>query len=248
MIPSPGRIELRPWTWGAATYACAGALIFASLAAYLPREVYLFVTPYFYPPPYDFAESLAWVEYVLAQSLYPLLTLWFILALSVHRGYQATHLWTAAPSWEISRWAALLVGVAAYTAFEQFLFLHIVPDSWREDIRPFIDMLQSPLAPFVAFAAVVLAPLAEELVFRRILFDSFAETWLRGFGAAVLTSAVWAVIHDYSWTATGAIFVSGLLLCLLRQASRSLWPPIAAHAAANAYAVAAISYSLPATP
>ncbi|HEY4217312.1 MAG TPA: type II CAAX endopeptidase family protein [Gemmatimonadaceae bacterium] len=77
--------------------------------------------------------------------------------------------------------------------------------------------------------AVILAPIAEETLFRGLLLQRWAEKW--GTWRAVLaTSALFAVGH----VELLGHFVFGLVMCALYLRTRSLWVPIATHALNNA--------------
>jgi len=86
--------------------------------------------------------------------------------------------------------------------------------------------------PVLILGVVVAAPLAEELLFRGLLYG-----WLRrclpvGW-AAVLDGAVFGLAHR-SWTLAVPLGLVGAGLCLLYERWRSLWPSVLAHAALNA--------------
>lgn len=87
---------------------------------------------------------------------------------------------------------------------------------------------QSPLW-LQAMIVVVLAPLAEELVFRGVLLHRFARRFGLGRGI-VISSALFGVMHMNPI----AITVFGMLLCVLHVRSRSLWATTLAHALNNA--------------
>jgi len=83
------------------------------------------------------------------------------------------------------------------------------------------------------FAVVVLAPLAEEFVFRGVLYTGLR----RSFGpvlAAVASAAVFSAIHQSAYGAV-ALFGLGFGMALLYERSGSLASPIAVHAAFNAF-------------
>jgi membrane protease YdiL (CAAX protease family) len=95
----------------------------------------------------------------------------------------------------------------------------------------------------VAFAAVFVAPLVEEIAFRRVIY-SFTRTFLSPFGALVLTSAVFAGFH-MSVVTFPVLFCLGAVLQLLVNHHKSVYPAMFYHAAHNACAMillAAIKY------
>ncbi len=99
----------------------------------------------------------------------------------------------------------------------------------------------------MAFAAVIAAPLCEEIVFRGYLYPL-----LKKFGgitaAAICTSLVFAAAHGHL-TAILPLFVFGVVLVLLYEKTGSLWVPIAAHFCFNGATVgvtfAARYYDIP---
>jgi membrane protease YdiL (CAAX protease family) len=87
-------------------------------------------------------------------------------------------------------------------------------------------------------AVGILGPIAEELIFRGVLFTKLLQTKLGLVGTVLLTSVGWACLHfDYSWQVIAMFVICGILLGLARHTSRSLWTPIAMHILWNLYAV-----------
>jgi hypothetical protein len=87
---------------------------------------------------------------------------------------------------------------------------------------------------------VVLAPLVEELVFRRVVLD--ALTSRTGPRIALIGQAViFALYHMTPWL-WGPTFIVGIACGWLAQRRATLWPAIALHAAYNAVLVAAVYY------
>lgn len=79
---------------------------------------------------------------------------------------------------------------------------------------------------------VVVAPVAEEIVFRGVLLPALNDRWPAGW-AVFVSSALFALIHVSPFTMV-PVFVLALGLGWLMLRSRSLWVCIAAHAAFNA--------------
>jgi membrane protease YdiL (CAAX protease family) len=91
----------------------------------------------------------------------------------------------------------------------------------------------SPAGTVVAFAAVMVgAPVAEELIFRGMLFRLARDRWGAA-GAAVLTALFFGIAHWSPWSLFGVVGL-GLLLAALYHWTGSLLAPIAAHASHNA--------------
>ena len=104
----------------------------------------------------------------------------------------------------------------------------------------FTIWIQTPLAVSIlrVLAVSILGPIAEELIFRGMLFSRFSRTKMGAFGAIVLTSALWAVMHYfYSPGVIGVIFIGGLLLGAARHYSKSIVFPVLMHITWNLFAV-----------
>ncbi len=88
----------------------------------------------------------------------------------------------------------------------------------------------------VIIAVVILAPIAEEIFFRGVVFNA----WLREGGprwAFIGSSVVFAIIH-ISVVALLPIFLLGLALAWIYQRTGNLLAPIAMHATVNGISVA----------
>lgn len=88
----------------------------------------------------------------------------------------------------------------------------------------------------VIIAAVLLAPLGEELFFRGYMYSS-----LRGrmpvFWAALISAALFGATHPIfgstAWNLVPVLAMAGFAMCLLYERTGSLWPSIAFHMAMN---------------
>lgn len=88
----------------------------------------------------------------------------------------------------------------------------------------------------VVLAVVILAPIAEEVFFRGVVFNA----WLRESGvrwAVIGSSALFAIIH-LSVVALVPIFLLGLALAWIYRRKGNLLAPIAMHATVNGISVA----------
>jgi len=94
----------------------------------------------------------------------------------------------------------------------------------------------SPLGfAFVLLNAVVVAPLAEELLFRGFLYAALRR-YAGPLGAISVSAAIFALLHDYP-LGLPPLFLLGFLLAYLYERTGSLAAPIAAHAANNLYSM-----------
>jgi membrane protease YdiL (CAAX protease family) len=86
-------------------------------------------------------------------------------------------------------------------------------------------------------AVSILGPIAEELLFRGVLFGVL----VRRFPVApviVVLAIVWSLLHvSYDWSVIALIFVDGLILGVARDRTRSVIPPMLMHIAWNLYAI-----------
>ncbi len=120
----------------------------------------------------------------------------------------------------------------------------LVPFQTDEEMGPFARMaLTGPLGLSIwASIALLLAPLAEELLFRGILLSGFSASWGRAPAGWVVT-ALFTLTHVtefwYYWPAAIAVTAFGALALWLRLRSGSLLPAVGAHVGYNAILVAA---------
>lgn len=81
---------------------------------------------------------------------------------------------------------------------------------------------------------VIVAPIAEELLFRGYLFGKLrkhAPLW----ASILITSLLFAVVH-FQWNVSIDVFALSIILCLLRVWSGSLWPSVLLHMLKNGVA------------
>lgn len=100
-----------------------------------------------------------------------------------------------------------------------------------ESVQDSVKLLQTATDPLVlvlmAVAAVLVAPVCEELVFRGYLYPvakKYTGTWV----AAVCSGLVFAAAHG-NLTALLPLFIFGIVLALLYEKTGSIWAPMAVH-------------------
>lgn len=134
--------------------------------------------------------------------------------------------------------------IAAAAAYAAAVYL-IDKDAILHDVKPFAAMLRSDAWGLLLLAAVIGAPLAEELTFRGFVYGVIANSPAGQTAAIIVSSLMWASLHStYSPYGLLAIFLIGLYLGWLRAQSGSLWPSIICHGVYNA----AIAIALAAAP
>ncbi len=87
----------------------------------------------------------------------------------------------------------------------------------------------------LSFAVIVVAPITEELIFRRIIF-SWIKQYLSTWQAIIITSALFAAVHD-TMAMFAALFLLAIGFQLLYIRCRSLLPSIVMHACFNSITI-----------
>ena len=137
-------------------------------------------------------------------------------------------------AWATGVAVGLVLGLLRVPLVWGLMRLGIVPDQeWLHHVwsRP------GGIA-YLWVGAVAVAPLAEELLFRGVLFG-----WLSRWGVVVATAVsavLFGVAHGELATGLFATLV-GLAMAVLRHRSRSIWPGVAAHATINGSSVALLT-------
>lgn len=144
-------------------------------------------------------------------------------------------------SWPSWRWVFL---TAPATVFFMWMligglqvagFMNWIESLGVETIQDTVKLLQNSSDPLLlglmAFAAIVAAPLCEEIVFRGYLYSAakkFAGPWAAG----LCSSLVFAAAHG-SLSALLPLLIFGMVLTVIYEKTGSLWAPIAVHACFN---------------
>ena len=134
--------------------------------------------------------------------------------------------------WPI-RWSAVGLGAVV-------VIVLLGGDLWLN--RP--NSLTLPTGFAAYFNFIIGSPIAEELLFRGIIFQQFNKR-LSAWSAIALSSILFVVFHWPWWLLSGEIagmaflsrsafiFAIGILLAYLFKRTQSLWPPIIYHIANN---------------
>ena len=114
-------------------------------------------------------------------------------------------------------------------------FMNWIESLGVETVQDTVKLLQESSDPLIlglmAFAAVIAAPLCEEIVFRGYLYSAakkFAGPWAAGLCSAL----VFAAAHG-SLAALLPLFVFGAVLVFIYEKTGSIWAPIAVHCCFN---------------
>ncbi len=140
---------------------------------------------------------------------------------------------------EAPNWIDLLLAPAGLLIY---MLLSVILIMLAQAFLPFVDLEQAQDVGFnqlthgyeyiLAFLTlVVLAPIAEEVLFRGYLLGKLrahAPIWV----AILITSLLFAIVHG-AWNVGIDVFALSIVLCLLRIATKSLWPSILLHMMKN---------------
>ncbi|MEM7049344.1 MAG: CPBP family intramembrane glutamic endopeptidase [Acidobacteriota bacterium] len=141
--------------------------------------------------------------------------------------------------WVSFRWPGALLGLAAILA-TSFTFDALSRGLDRPPIPAFVEMAMTTAGslPALIFAIVVVAPLFEEVLFRGFLFTGLANSAAGTWGAVLITSLLFSVIHlQYDLFDMSSIFILGLILGAVRALTDSTRLAFLLHAAVNLLAV-----------
>ena len=133
-------------------------------------------------------------------------------------------------------WVGALASVGVIYGFD---WLHsgmlsrigILPN-WSDGVRETVMYGSLGRALLSQFSAIVLAPFAEELTFRGVLFGSLA-TRMSPHRAALISSIVFAATHGYGWAGFTTVALAGYLWARLAERFGSLVPGMLAHGTLN---------------
>ncbi|MBP1154706.1 MULTISPECIES: CPBP family intramembrane glutamic endopeptidase [unclassified Paenibacillus] len=92
------------------------------------------------------------------------------------------------------------------------------------------------------FYAIIVAPIAEELVYRKIIFgylSKFTHFWI----ASGISSLIYAFGH-FSWNRFIGYFLTGIIFCYFYKKTQSVIPTIAAHLVINFISLLILSLKL----
>lgn len=131
-----------------------------------------------------------------------------------------------------AKWIAL--GIISYLAFMFLYSLFITPeqDDFTRDFGPIWMQV---------LLVVVLAPVAEEVCFRALLFGGFRHRFSM-WPAALLAGSFFGLLHATTGlSAVPVLIVFGVILAVVYEKTESIWPPIVLHFFNNAVALTALN-------
>lgn len=183
---------------------------------------------------------------------------WMVLPLSVVCSYAPTMLWVQRVCAPLGRlrevvglrwsWGAVLLGVPIWLStnvavgiFGQVLDRVGVPFS--SNVPPDSEGLPAPLIVWMLVAAVIVAPVVEEIAFRGIVLRGLLSRWSPPV-AILMQGFLFAVLHAAPWYGAGnlglvaVLWATGSLWGVWAWWRQSVVPTIVAHMLMNAAALA----------
>jgi membrane protease YdiL (CAAX protease family)/uncharacterized RDD family membrane protein YckC len=137
----------------------------------------------------------------------------------------------SAIGWMFAAYAGYVTAIALYAAF--------VVEPEQEDIARELGLDASVVAAiFSVLLIAIVAPFAEELFFRGLLYGGL-RVRMAALPAALISGAVFGGLHATTGVTTVPPLVFfGVALALLYEKTGSLWPPIILHLVNNSLALA----------
>lgn len=132
---------------------------------------------------------------------------------------------------------ALAMALVRSADYLNLVLLQRQPDT-QSVVQLVIDQGSPALMLLIGLGAVVLAPLAEEIIFRAFLFRNLRDAMGRGL-AMLLSGFAFALVH-FEPTLVLPLTALGVALALLYEWSGSLYVPIVVHALWNLIALVKI--------
>lgn len=128
-----------------------------------------------------------------------------------------------------------LMGVLMFTGWNKWLEDSLGIESMQEAVKLLQEAKDPLVIALMAVAAVVVAPLAEEVVFRGYLYPA-AKRFCGPAGAMVFSSLVFAAAHG-NVVALLPLFILAVVLCLIYEFTGSIWACMSVHFLFNAATV-----------
>ncbi len=168
-----------------------------------------------------------------------LVTIWLVLRFIDLRGAVRWPTYLAAQAPAAGWIPAMIAGGTLYLLLDRFI--RALFD--RPEFPQFLIEIYATAEPMLLFwlALTLVAPVAEEVLFRGFLFVGLRNSRLGSSGAIVATSFLWTIIHlQYDLFDKLVIFVLGVYLGWLRDRFNSILPPIILHVVINTMALSGL--------
>ena len=132
---------------------------------------------------------------------------------------------------------AYIIPLYILVGFITYLILHhVLKDAWpeagpQEMVKTFHGATDPAMRVLMAVAAVIVAPLVEETVFRGFIYGTL-KRFTDGWFAALCSAALFSIVHLHIGSAV-PLFVLALGFCLAYEHTGSLLVPVFMHAFFN---------------
>ena len=126
-----------------------------------------------------------------------------------------------------------IIGVSTLI-IEVFNRIQPLPDL-PDDLQPFFEIMTGPASPALYFLLIticIIVPIAEELVFRGVLWRVLERFISNKSYVLIIVSILFSLAHTDPYHMLG-VFPIGLYIGWLRLRSNSIFPSILAHATNN---------------
>ena len=133
---------------------------------------------------------------------------------------------------EVETW--LLRALLAPPAFQR---LQRFTDAYGAE-HAFLQLPAFWMMAVFALIGSLLSPVAEEMLFRGVVFHSLQERWRLGTRSAIVGSSLLFALAHVSPLALLPLFLMGMAFAAVYARTGSLWVPISMHAANNAVSFA----------
>ncbi|KJR42132.1 abortive infection protein [Candidatus Magnetoovum chiemensis] len=136
----------------------------------------------------------------------------------------------------------LWITILAFVIILIDLFLYLIN---VDASQPFVERVYSSTENYMLLylAACLFAPVFEEILFRGFLFKGLIDNNIGLSNTVVITSCLWSIVHiQYDLKGLAVIFVLGVVLCLARHKSGSIFIPIGMHIFNNIVSLVITAY------
>ena len=158
------------------------------------------------------------------------------------------------PSWRglLRAWWIIPAGAVGYFLASFLLMFGLELsgiDPQNMPRQPLLEMIRTAqpgrLVVAAGLVAVVIVPLAEEVLVRSVLYQAMRRA-VGVLPAALIVSALFALFHFYPWGIAHLVIVS-LVLVALFERTGSLWVPVVVHGTYNALMILLVRFMPPAS-
>jgi len=129
--------------------------------------------------------------------------------------------------------AVLVFGILIVGQISNFVLENLFGISL--ELQPSVDLLLNAKTShtyiLAALAVGIFAPIAEELLFRAVIFRGLKSKFTT-IGAMIISSIIFALVH-YSLSNFAALFTIGIIFCIAYEKSKDIRVPMIAHSLFN---------------